>query len=90
MSGRTEYELLKELAYRSYLVDPLATDADLIEMGHTELATSLRHDHRMGRIAEHHANMTNKRVVVENISPVMMAGALVSPTTKKSRHERVE
>lgn len=91
---RSFKDLLKAMAERSYLVDPNATDADLCEMGQQELASDLRHDHRMGRIAEHHETMTGRRVVVErlpldaeeaskNPTPPMMAGALMSPSSSK-------
>lgn len=85
---RSRKDLLTAIAERSYLVDPEATDADLIEMGQQELASNLRHDHKMGRIAEHHANMTGRRVVVERLDAApgttMVAGAILSP----SEHSR--
>jgi len=89
---RSNRDLFRTIVERSYLVDPKGTDADLREMGRTELASELQHDHRMGRIAEHHANMTGKRVIVERIpaertasSRPTMAGAVMSPSTKESR-----
>lgn len=91
--GRSHKMLFESIAARSYLVDPAGTDADLMEMGKHHLATSLRHDHRMGRIAEHHLNMTGNRVVVERVDSVlappkkqdMMAGAVMSPSSKEPR-----
>lgn len=87
---RSFKDLLKALAERSYLVDPNATDADLCEMGQQELAADLRHDHRMGRIADHHETMTGRRVVVQRLPeeaaknpPPMMAGAFMSPSAPK-------
>lgn len=85
---RSRKQLLGALAERSYLVDPEGTDADLLEMGERDLATELRHDHKMGRIAEHHAAMTGRRVVVEKVEEKrgqMMAGAVLTPS-KEARH----
>lgn len=81
---RSNRQLLVSLAERSYLVDPEGTDADLMEMGQRELASDLRQDHKMGRIAANHAAMTGRRVVVERVEEkrgqMMIGGAVLTPS----------
>lgn len=86
---RSRKEIFQAIVERAYLVDPDGTDADLMQMGEQELASNLRHDHRMGRIAEHHAAMTGRRVVVERVDEkrgnIMAGGLMVSSTPKEAR-----
>jgi len=82
---RSVDSLIESLALRSYLVDPAATDADLMELGKRQLASDLRQDHRAGRIAENHRLMTGVTVTLEKVyEPApMMAGAVMSPAPGK-------
>lgn len=67
---------------RAYLVDPVATDRELRQMGLGGEASRLRIDYETGRLASVHADLTGKRVMVVPASPsppTSIGGAFLSP-----------
>lgn len=63
---------------RSYLVDPAATERELIEAGLAYRIHQLKIDYAAGRLQENFATLTGKRVVVESIG-VTCAGGVLKP-----------
>lgn len=74
MSNRDQFPKDYDILCRSYLVDPKATERELIARGRSHVATYLSHDYRMGRLAENYGHLTGMRVVVEPLS-AGLAGA---------------
>lgn len=63
---------------RSYLADPQATECELIAEGEAQLATELKVDYQVGRMAENYATLTGKRVLSEPVG-LSLGGGLMSP-----------
>ena len=71
---------------RSYLVDPEATERDLLATGNAALACQLKADYQVGRLQDNFETLTGKKVEVHVIPKTQTVGGAVMSPSEESRH----